>query len=854
VIVEPNIIERKAGAADRGWLASLALRRGDVWLPRFARYYRRLVAMPRPWRRLLRRKLAMTAGSAALLLALMGPVGAPALAETQAPEATITVVNGEVADVNNGKCSLIEAIINARTTKAAQRRPDCAAGNLSGADTVSLPANGQFVLTDVHNSQFGPTGLPVITSAVTILGNGATIERSSVSGTPDFRILATDDTGRLSLRNVIIKNGRIGYYSGAAILNKNSLTVEASQISDNLLRDGGYGAAVFAEAGSVTTISGSLIADNTNWSQYSDGGGLALAGVATISGTTITRNSAQYTGGVIVLGSGDATIIDSVVSYNEATADYGGVGGGISVGGRVTIINTTIQGNLARGGMDYGGYGGGIAVSGSATITGSTIAGNSATTGGEYGPSAPFDGPGLGGGVFVSSSGTAFITNSTISGNDANLGGGVLNNGELTLDHATVTNNVGRRDTEMYQGNLDTQPGRGGGLFSGYQVCGVTTLRGTIISGNTAADGGPEAMIVPLADCTPTVNRDSFNVFGHSGNGGLAGFTKGATDVVPAAGLAAILGPLANNGGPTQTHALVPNSPALDLAPNASCNAAPVSGVDQRGSPRNANGVGAVTANECDAGSYELQPGGGAFLVSPAGSGTVGGVAFTPADILKYDPAAGWSMFFDASDVGVTKNLAAFEVLGNGNILMAFAANQPTSGVGTFTPQDIARFIPTATGPNTAGSFQWELDGSTRGLTTTGEKIDALGDIGDGRIAISTVGAAAVPGPSGTIKAQDEDALGLNRTSGVWSAWFDGTHIRGLAAEDVNALWVNTATGDLYISIVGAFNLGGVAGNGKDIVKLTANPGAPGGYTPSLWWDGSVQRFPSNIDGLEILP
>ncbi len=69
----------------------------------------------------------------------------------------------------------------------------------------------------------------------------------------------------------------------------------------------------------------------------------------------------------------------------------------------------------------------------------------------------------------------------------------------------------------------------------------------------------------------------------------------------------------------------------------------------------------------------------------------------------------------------------------------------------------------------------------------------------------------------------------------------------------MNALWVDPA-GDLYVSIVGAFNLSGVAGNGKDIVKLTKDAGAPGGYTPSLWWDGSAAGFPSNIDGLEILP
>ncbi len=80
--------------------------------------------------------------------------------------------------------------------------------------------------------------------------------------------------------------------------------------------------------------------------------------------------------------------------------------------------------------MDYGGYGGGIGISGVATISGSTIVGNSATSGGEYGCcSAPFDGPGLGGGVLVWG-GTALITNSTISGSfDANRGGSVFSEG-----------------------------------------------------------------------------------------------------------------------------------------------------------------------------------------------------------------------------------------------------------------------------------------------------------------------------------------------------------------------------------------------------------------------------------------
>ena len=151
---------------------------------------------------------------------------------------------------------------------------------------------------------------------------------------------------------------------------------------------------------------------------------------------------------------------------------------------------------------------------------------------------------------------------------------------------------------------------------------------------------------------------------------------------------------------------------------------------------------------------------------------------------------------------------------------MSFQASQNIAGVGTFMPQDIARFDPTATGANTAGTFAWAFDGSTAGLSTSGEKIDALGQTPGGDVALSTTGAATVKTNGNvTLKAQDEDALGLSLSGGGWSAFFDGTPIPGLKAEDVNALWVDPANGDLYISILGGFNLSGVSGNGRDIVK-----------------------------------
>lgn len=244
------------------------------------------------------------------------------------------------------------------------------------------------------------------------------------------------------------------------------------------------------------------------------------------------------------------------------------------------------------------------------------------------------------------------------------------------------------------------------------------------------------------------------------------------------------------------------------------------------------------------------------FYVSPAAKGqTADGIAFKPADILRYDPATGWSMWFQGADVAITKNLSAFEILESGDILMAFAAAQPVPGLGMIMPHDIVRFVPTQLGAATAGTFALELDGSDFDLSTSGEKIDALAATGDGRWALSTTGTAAVGLPGGGIlKGQDEGALIIDPPTGEWAAWFDGTAVGGLKGEDLNGLWIDPDTGDLYISLVDAFNLGGlgspnVRGNGQDIVRLRPTGD---GYAATLWWDGSAAGFPTGIDALAI--
>jgi hypothetical protein len=98
-----------------------------------------------------------------------------------------------------------------------------------------------------------------------------------------------------------------------------------------------------------------------------------------------------------------------------------------------------------------------------------------------------------------------------------------------------------------------------------------------------------------------TVIADNFNLFGHDGNAVMSGFSPGAADLVPTQSLSAILNPtLANNGGPTPTHALVTGSSAVD----AVMDTCPPPSTDQRGviRPQDGNQDGGAT---CDIGSYE---------------------------------------------------------------------------------------------------------------------------------------------------------------------------------------------------------------------------------------------------------
>ncbi len=316
--------------------------------------------------------------------------------------------------------------------------------------------------------------------------------------------------------------------------------------------------------------------------------------------------------------------ISGITLSNGQVNPGGGAGGGIAtnINAVVTLTDVTVTGNRASDGTNgsSGGHSaGGIGNNGRLTLVNCTVSGNSSGTGinGSFGPGAG----GRGAGIDNSTGGTVTIINSVITGNTTGggpLGGGdgagIFNGGTLFMTNSTISNNV-----------TGGTGGAGGGLYA----AGPTTLTNVTITGNQAASGhgvrndffGSVSMRNTLVARNGGAGAPdlfgSFTSLGHNlvGNGdGSSGFVNGANgDKVGTAGspIDPLLNALGSYGGLTQTHALKPNSPALDAGDNALA-LDPNNGTlttDQRGAgfARIAASAGSGTAT-VDIGAFEYQP------------------------------------------------------------------------------------------------------------------------------------------------------------------------------------------------------------------------------------------------------
>lgn len=323
-------------AASRDWLAAYLLREHTGWLGRFASTLQRLRGLSRGQRRRLRQRASVSLAGAALFLSL----GAGMLTRSPAVFAASILVetntaNGFVAD---GLCSLSEAIVNAND--AAATYADCIAGS-PGDDEIFLSGN-TYSLGKAYGQYVGyaDTGLPTITSLITITGNGAIIERDG--GADPFRLLAVDGTGNLTLEQLTLRDG-YATFGAALLLDTGTATLARVTLSKNEAQKSG--GAIFSKRGTLT-ITSSTLSDNasggTAGAIYSGGPGTKLLVVnSTISGNaandeggalvndingvlelenvTLTANSAGSAGGALWNGdSADAALHRSLISGNSA--------------------------------------------------------------------------------------------------------------------------------------------------------------------------------------------------------------------------------------------------------------------------------------------------------------------------------------------------------------------------------------------------------------------------------------------------------------------------------------------------------------------------------------------------------
>ena len=521
-------------------------------------------------------------------------IGQTVVCATQA--ATITV-DSVADDANATTCTLRDAISNAnREGGVAVGLPENSCENPSnGPDTIILPSSQTL---NVTGSQSGANGL-LINSYITIEGNGSTINipASSIpsSGSPSVinrRLFYVQAGGNLILNNTTVSGGDVSKnaFLGGAMYVNGIATLNSSTVSGNTAFGGG---GIYSKGGlylNDSTVTGNSATGTTG----TNGGGGILVNAGNLFVTQnseiINNQSATAGGGISVLSGASVALSNSTISENRSPTSISRVanGGGVYVRESLTfdVTESVVSNNTAYrgGGILIGpviGLGGGI--DNTANITGTVINNNFAPVGGgifsdqvlninntSISENTASDGGGL------SISNTTFLINSTVSRNTSNTGAAIRNFASLEFNNSTVSGNIGlgiailNFGTTTLINSTVTAASSASSLFSTGQL----VLKNSVITNSNGSDCELSA---------GTVTADSSNII----SDGTCNTNALAVDPQ--------LMPLADNGGPTLTHALSPNSPARNIGVLTDC---PTN--DQRGVERDfSNGF-------CDIGSFEF--------------------------------------------------------------------------------------------------------------------------------------------------------------------------------------------------------------------------------------------------------
>jgi hypothetical protein len=436
----------------------------------------------------------------------------------------------------------------------------------------------------------GQLELSGTTAPTTITGPGANL--LSVSGKQASRVFQIDRGVTASISGLTITGGKYifsvfnPYFSGGGGL---------------------------YNAGGTVTLTDCIVSGNS--AEIGFGGGLFnSAGTVTLIDCTVSGNSASSSGGLFNNG-GTVTLTDCTVSGNSAYSSSGL----FNNGGTVTLTDCTVSHNSARNGA-----GGGLTnTGGTATLTDCTVSGNSASSGG---------------GLF-NNGGTATLTDCTVRDNSAGIGGGLQNtNGTVTLTDCTVGDNFGGfggGGLQNTNGTVTLTDCSVSGNFSGFGGGGLTNVGGTAtltdctVSGNSASTNGGGLLNfrarATLTDCTVSGNSASSSGGGLFNYGGTATLTNtivagngggdawgdylGSNNLI---GGDPLLAPLGDYGGPTQTMALLPGSPAIGTGN-------PALAVDPTtNQPLTADQRGYTPGSMADIGAFQDQ----GFTLTPVTGGT----------------------------------------------------------------------------------------------------------------------------------------------------------------------------------------------------------------------------------------
>lgn len=417
--------------------------------------------------------------------------------------------------------------------------------------------------------------------------------------------------------------------------------------------------------GSTAVLDGFFI---TGGNADVDGGGMYNTDSSpTVTNCTFSGNSAANSGGGMLNTGSSPTVTNCTFSGNIATNHGGGMSNWYS---SPAVTNCVFSGNRTNDGGGMFNFG-----SSSPTVTNSTFSENIATSagGGMYNwnltsptvTNCVFSGntAAWGGGMANNSNSSAVVTNSTFSGNTATIDGGGMYHwyGSTTVTDCIFLENTANKGGGIYSGfgsvtftnstfSANSVGDEGGGMFNTNNAPAVTNCT---FSGNTAHNWGGGGMyngnsIPTVTNCTFTENRASWggNMYNFNSSPTILNsiFWASSSEEVENAGTSAPsltscvvqggypggtdilegdpkLGPLADNGGPTQTHALTGGSSALDAGRPVGTvvsGAVTVPAADQRGISR-PRGTGV------DIGACEMAFGGLQVIIQPEAARTAGG-------------------------------------------------------------------------------------------------------------------------------------------------------------------------------------------------------------------------------------